>query len=227
MEHKWLGFGLLAMGLVGLFSVMSESVPATAEGGAAEAGNLVKTLPEAVRSGGAGLFVALSARSSDRGFSRESLSDEQLSQLLWAACGVNRPSGRLTIPTALNVQDVRVYVFDGEGIWLYDAANHSLVLRSAGDHRAATGRQAFVDNAAANFVYAVDTSLQAARGVPMEAIVRNAAFEAGCAAQDVALVCAAEGLKNVVRGSWPDDELRTLLELPESVLVLMAQSVGP
>lgn len=228
MEHKWLGAGLLAMGVIGLCSLVV--VPTGAETpagpGPAAAGEVVK-LPEAPRGGGMGLYGALGLRASARDFSGGTIGPETWSRLLWAACGVNRPDGRWTIPTALNKQDLRVYVLDAAGVWLYDPAEHARVCRRVGDHRAVAGMQPFVADAAANLVYVAAPSGPPGHPMPREAMVRCAAFEAGCAAQDVALVCAAEGLKNVVRASYPEERLRAVLGLADDEIILMAQSVGP
>ena len=228
MEHKWLGAGLLAMGVVGLCTLVVAPTGADApkEPEAAAVGNVVK-LPEAPREGGMGLYGALGRRKSSRDFEGGTILPEAWSRLLWAASGVNRPDGRWTIPTALNKQDLRVYVLDEDGVWLYDPATHSLTCRTAGDHRADAGRQPFVADAAANLVYVAALSPSPGHPMPYEALVRCATFEAGCAAQGAALACAAEGLKNVVRASYPDARLRAVLGLSEDEIILMAQSIGP
>jgi nitroreductase len=174
------------------------------------------------------LYGALEGRRSDRDFAAGGeIAEEVLSRLLWAASGINRRDGRLTVPTALDSRDLRVFVLDGRGVWLYLPEAHALVCRRGGDWRKVSGKQRFAGNAAVNLVYAVDLSVLEGRGLPTEAIVRNGMFEAGCAAQNVALACVSEGLKNVVRGSWPAEELAAALDLPEGWRILIAQSVGP
>lgn len=228
MEHKWLGAGLLAMGAIGLCTLVAAPTGAETAAGpeTAALGNVVK-LPEAPREGGMGLYGALGRRASSRDFAGGTILPEAWSRLLWAACGVNRPDGRWTIPTALNKQDLRVYVLDAAGVWLYDPAEHALVCKAEGDHRAVAGMQPFVADAAANLVYVAAPSGPEGHPMPREALVRCAAFEAGCAAQNVALACAAEGLKNVVRASYPEEKLRAALGLSDDEIILMAQSVGP
>ncbi len=229
MEHKWLGAGLLAMGVVGLCTLVAGPGGAERTVTAAvtvAAGDVVE-LPEAPRGGGMGVYGALGMRASARDFAGGAIGPETWSRLLWAACGVNRTDGRWTIPTALNRRDLRVYVLDAAGVWRYDPEAHALVCRAAGDWRAVSGAQPYVAEAAANLVYvAVPPEGKGRRGA-REAWVRCAAFEAGCAAQGVALACASEGLKNVVRGSYPEAELRAVLGLAEDEIILMAQSVGP
>lgn len=227
MEHKWLGAGLVAMGVVGLCTLLAGPGGAERTAPAVPEAGMVRVLPFPGHDGGMGVYEALAMRRASRDFDGgESLPDEVLGRILWAAAGVNRDDGRLTIPTALDSRDLRVFVLDGKGIWLYLPEKNALRFLKAGDWRAASGKQGFAGEAAVNLVYAVDPSVQAGKGVPLEAIARNGAFEAGCAAQGVALACASEGLKNVVRGSWPAEELAAALDLPGGWWIVMAQSVG-
>lgn len=75
-------------------------------------------------------------RSSSRSWANKELSAQDLSNLLWAANGINRPDSRKrTAPSALNSQDVDIYVFIRSGVYVYDAAGHALNLVVEGDHR--------------------------------------------------------------------------------------------
>ena len=97
---------------------------------------------------GTSVMKALSDRHSDREFAVKELSLQDLSDLLWAANGINRPDGKRTAPSALNKQDIDVYVIMKEGAYLYDAKDNSLQPVAAGDHRAAVaGGQDFVKSA--------------------------------------------------------------------------------
>ena len=84
---------------------------------------------------------ALAERKSTREFSAEKLPPQVLSNLLWAAYGVNRPDGRRTAPSAMNEQTVDIYVTLPEGVYLYQAREHRLNLVAPGDFRAAAGQQ--------------------------------------------------------------------------------------
>jgi len=87
--------------------------------------------------GGLSIMEALSLRASVREWSDKDLTFQELSDLLWAANGINRPdSKKRTAASAMNAQDVDVYVLMKDGAYLYDAAQHSLILVAAGDHRA-------------------------------------------------------------------------------------------
>ena len=94
----------------------------------------------------------LSDRKSTREFGPGTLSPQTLSNLLWAAFGINRPDGRRTAPSAMNWQEVSIYVATPEGVYIYDAKDNVLSPVLAGDFRAATGTQSFVKDAAVNLV---------------------------------------------------------------------------
>ncbi len=171
MEHKWLGAGLVAMGVVGLCTLLAGPGGAERTAPAGPEAGVVRVLPFPGHDGGMGVYEALAMRRASRDFDGgESLPDEVLGRILWAAAGVNRDDGRLTIPTALDSRDLRVFVLDGKGIWLYLPEKNALRFLKAGDWRAASGKQGFAGEAAVNLVYAVDPSVQAGKGVPLEAI---------------------------------------------------------
>ena len=107
-------------------------------------------LPKPQTDGGKPLMQALKDRKTSREFSSEKLPMQILSNMLWAACGVNREDGKRTAPTAMNKQEIDVYVAMAEGLYLYDAKANILVGVLAGDIRAATGRQPFVKDAPAS-----------------------------------------------------------------------------
>ena len=114
-------------------------------------------LPKPRTEGGMPLMEALKARKTSRSFSREKLPEQVLSDLLWAACGVNRPdSGKRTAPSAVNWQEIDVYVAMAEGVYLYNAKAHRLEPVLAKDLRAMTGTQPFVRDAPVNLVYVAD-----------------------------------------------------------------------
>jgi SagB-type dehydrogenase family enzyme len=174
-------------------------------------------LPTPVKTGGKPLMQALSERKSIRSYQDKSLSDQTLSNLLWAANGFNRPDKR-TAPTANNRQELDLYVALKSGIYLYDAQNNRLKLIRKGDFRKNTGVQDFVATAAANIIFVSDLG---------EASSEQYAFtDCGFVAQNIYLYCASEGLGSVVRGSFNKDELAKLLNLTGKMQVLLTQSVG-
>jgi len=181
-------------------------------------------LPDPVRQGGKPLMQALNDRHSSRNYSEKELTPQQLSDLLWAANGINRPDGRRTSPSARNKQEIDIYITTARGAFLYDAVKNILIGKTAEDIRAKTGGQPFVKDAAVNILYVCDKSRAASSDVTSALI--NGAFTAGACAQNVYLYCTSEGLGSVVRGSFSSDELNVLLKLSDRQVIIMAQTVG-
>jgi len=179
-------------------------------------------LPKPRTEGGKPLLQVLKERRSTREFSAERLSPQLLSDLLWAAWGVNRADGRRTAPSAMNRQELDVYIMTQDGAWRYDAKANRLEPVAAGDHRAAAGTQPYVATAALNLVYAADTS-KTGSGAEFDVFM---GADAGFVAQNVYLFCASEGLVTVVRGSIDKAALAKLLHLRETQRILLSQSVG-
>lgn len=184
---------------------------------------LSQELPKPSTTGGMPLMEALARRQSTRSFSEKELPPQLLSNLLWAAWGVNRPaSGNRTAPSAHNRQPVDLYVITAAGAYLYDAKAHRLVPAAEGDLRKLAGRQDFVFTAPVNLIYVEDTSRS---GEGAQSAVWTG-VTAGAIAQNVHLFCASEGLATVVRG-WVDPEpLGKALGLKPTQRVILAQTVG-
>jgi len=181
-------------------------------------------LPAARMQGGMPLLSALKLRRSTREYSERSLSDETLSTLLWAAFGVNRPSGDRTAPYWRHIMVIDVYVARADGVWLYDPAAHALLPYLPDDIRARTGLQPFVATAGLNLVYV-------AHGERMTDISPEdrrlyASVDAAFIGQNVYLYCASEGLASVFRGAVDYAALAGAMKLPESQFVTFAQTVG-
>ncbi len=182
-------------------------------------------LPKPQTDGGRPLMQALKDRHSTRAFESENLPLQVLSNLLWAAFGINRPqSGKRTAPSAMNWQEIDIYVTTSEGAYVYDAKAHRLNPVVAGDIRGATGRQDFVKDAPLNLVYVAD--LAKTGETPTEARDLFTAVDAGFIGQNVYLFCASEGLATVVRGSVDHPALAKLLKLRSDQKIIVAQTVG-
>jgi SagB-type dehydrogenase family enzyme len=182
-------------------------------------------LPAPQTSGGKPLLEALKDRHSTREFSPQKLSAQALSNLLWAAFGVNRPdSGKRTAPSAMNWQEIEIYVATGEGLYVYDAPTNRLNPIIAEDVRAATGTQSYVKDAAVNLVYVADLS-KTGRANAEDRILYTAA-DTGFIAQNVYLYCASEGLATVVRGSIDRPALAKVMSLRPDQKIILAQTVG-
>lgn len=190
---------------------------------AQELDTLLLPLPD--KTGGKPLMQALNERHSSRQFSSQELSLTQLSNLLWAANGINRPeSGKRTAPTARNFQDMDVFVIMAKGIYRYEATKHVLLGIHQGDYRKVTGTQDFVQNAALNLVLVSD--LAKMKDTNEETSMLYAGIHAGCIIQNIYLHCASEGLNTVTRASFDNQMLAKLLNLTGKQKVVMAQTVG-
>ncbi|MGD0059248.1 MAG: SagB/ThcOx family dehydrogenase [Verrucomicrobiia bacterium] len=171
------------------------------------------------------LMQVLQQRQSSRSFDSKPLPRQELSNLLWAADGINRPdSGKRTAPSAMNWQEVDIYVALPEALYLYEAKTHTLVPVVGKDLRDATGKQSFVKDAPLNLVYVVDF-----------ARIQNAseddkrlysAADVGFIAQNVYLYCASQGLAVVVRGSVDRTMLSPSMKLRSDQRIVLAQTVG-
>ncbi len=182
-------------------------------------------LPSANTTGGLPLMQALAQRQSLREFDLAPLPDQILSDLLWAAAGINRPAlGGRTVPSAMNAQEVDVYVALPTGLYRYAASTHTLHLVSAMDVRRVTGYQDFVDTAPLDLVFVADFSRM--KLVPATQRESYASVVAGAMAQNVYLYCASVGLSTVIR-AWIDrGALAQALGLDNDQQVLLSQTVG-
>jgi SagB-type dehydrogenase family enzyme len=193
----------------------------------APAGDAASTLklPPPHRRGGQPLMEVLRRRESQREFAPQPLHRPVLSDLLWAAAGVNRPAlGGRTAPSAMNAQEVDVYVALAQGLYRYDPPAHALQLMRKSDVRCVTGYQDFVDTAPLDLIYVADHSrmglVPAARREPY------AHAAAGAMAQNVYLYCASAGLATVIRAWFDAHALSQAMGLGADQQLLLAQTVG-
>ena len=186
-------------------------------------------LPEPQREGGAPLLNCLAGRSSYRDFADSSFSLQELSNLLWAAGGVNRPDeGKLVYPTAMNVKDLIIYAVTAEGVYRFDPQTHSLTETASGDFRADTGKQPYVSGAAVCLVYVQDTNAWNSLKIKADkdGIIGCGFIHAGSAAQNASLYIASQGWGGVVRTSFDQEKLSGILGLTEGQIVKLTQSIG-
>jgi SagB-type dehydrogenase family enzyme len=181
-------------------------------------------LPTPQKQGGLPLMEALQQRHSAREFAQDALPLQMLSDLLWAAFGISRPDGRRTAPSALNAQEVDIYVALPSGAYLYDATAHALHLVAASDLRRVTGYQDFVDNAPLDLVYVANHQRMVM--MPEGQRVFFASTSAGGIAQNVYLFCASNGLSTVLRAWLDRAAIAKALSLPADQQVLLSQTVG-
>jgi len=170
------------------------------------------------------LMQLLWKRMSSREFSPEPLPVEVLSNLLWAAFGINRPDGKRTAPTASNRQEIDIYVAAANGLYLYDAKTNRLNPILSEDIRGMTGRQPYVKEAAVNLIYVADYSKMGTLTNEDKDLFSAAAT--GLISENVYLYCASEGLATVVRANIDKPALAKVMKLRPDQKIILAQSVG-
>ncbi len=183
-----------------------------------------RDLPPPRSEGGMPLMAALKLRRSTREYSDRPLPTQMLSDLLWAAFGINRPSGDRTAPYWRHIMVLDIYAAMPDGVWIYEPKAHRLLPYLPADIRAQTGLQDFVGKAPLNLVYV-------AHGERMTDITPEerrlyASVDTGFIGQNVYLFCASEGLATVFRGAVDYPKLARVLRLPEQQFVTFAQTVG-
>jgi len=187
------------------------------------------SLPAPDKMGGKPLMQALNERQSTRTFTKDNLTRQQLSDLLWAGWGINRADQKKrTAPSSRNVQEIDVYVALPEGLFLYVAETNLLKNISNKDLRKLCGSQDFVADAALNIVYVADMSkLGKKEGDEIKdsdllSSYANTAF----IAQNVYLYCASANLGCVIRGMVPKEQLAPEMGLRTNQRIILSQTVG-
>ena len=206
--RNFLCMGMLMMGITG-----------------SAGGTEVIKLPAPQTVGGMPLMQALQARHSTREFSTKPLPPQVLSDLLWAAQGVNRPAtGKRTAPSARDWREIDVYVTRADGVFVYEPNAQALHKVLDRDVRALTGRQDFPATAPLNLVYVADLRRMVDTDDEQKAFY--SAVDAGFIAQNVYLYCASTNLAVVVRGAVDKEALAVALGLGPHQRVILSQTVG-
>jgi len=184
-----------------------------------------KELPLPRNEGGQSLTTALKLRRSTREYSDRPLPAQILSDLLWAAFGVNRPAidGR-TVPYWRHIMVIDVYLAMADGVWRYEPKTHKLLPYMKEDLRAMTGLQDFVATAPLNLVYVAHGERMT--DVTPEERRLYGSVDASFIGQNVYLFCASEGLATVFRGAVDGPKLGKAMRLPDQEFVTFAQTVG-
>jgi SagB-type dehydrogenase family enzyme len=184
----------------------------------------ISELPPPDTSGGMPLMQALKLRKTSRSFSDKPIPRQMISDLLWAAFGVNRPDGHRTAPSAMNWQEIDIYLATATGLYIFHPTTHSLELLSKEDIRDKTGTQSFVKEAPINIVYVADMSRVKRASSDNQSLWMGA--DCGCIVQNVYLFCASEGLACVVRGSIDKSALAKAMNLRSNQKIILSQTVG-
>jgi len=192
----------------------------------------IKLLPARVE-GGKPLMQALKERKSMREFSSQELPLQVISDMLWAAFGINRPdSGGRTAPSGCNMQEIDIYVAKPDGVYLYDAKANMLMPVVAKDLRSLTGKdQPFVEIAPINLIFVADLTkmrkeLYLGRKLKPGEEDFFSATDTGFISQNVYLFCASSGLATVVRGWLDKPALAKAMKLKPTQKIVLAQTVG-
>lgn len=189
------------------FAIISIVVFPVNNSSAAANTDKITVLPEPDKTGGKTLMESLSLRKSDRSIDSRALSQQELSNLLWATWGANRSDGKRTAPTARNSQKVEVYAVLESGVWLYDGIKNELKLALDKDARNK------YSPAGVTLLYAVPSNDS------------YGLMHAGSLYQNAGLYCASAGLANVVKASGKD-ALKGELKLPSGYEIVIIQSIG-
>ncbi|MBQ4366851.1 MAG: nitroreductase family protein [Muribaculaceae bacterium] len=177
-----------------------------------------EVLPKPQTTGGMPLMEAMAARKTSRDIEpAKTITKQELSNMLWAAWGITHDDKR-TVATAMNRQELIVYVMTDKMVARYDPAQNTLTTIKEGDFRQLAGRQEFAQTAPINIVLAVDTEKQ-----PRPEFQ---AYTTGAASQNIYLFCAQAGLKTVVRAMLDNEPLHQLLGMNEHERILYLQTVG-
>ncbi len=182
-------------------------------------------LPQPDMSAGVTLMEALKQRHSERSFDKRDVDLQALSQILWAACGINRPeSGKITAPSAINAQDIVVFVCTKNGAYLYEPLPHRLVEVSAKDLRKSiAGFQSFAADAPVSLVLASDHKKFGDR---QKGASRMGLIDSGYVSENISLMCTALGMSTVPRMTMDTDVLKQELGLDETYDLILNHPVG-
>ena len=180
-------------------------------------------LPQPCKSGGMPLMEAISCRRSHREYEDKDLDLQTLADLLWAAWGYVSKSRR-SAPSSHNRQEIDLYLFMRNGVYLYDAAENILRMKDERDLREATGLQPYVAGAALNIVMVSDTSK--ITGKTPQGIIEATYADTGFISQNIYLYCASKGLGSVIRAMIDKERLASLLNLSDTQIITLVHTVG-
>ena len=171
---------------------------------------------------------ALKTRHSVRSFTNKELTDQQLSNLCWAACGQTRDAQHITAPTAMNKQEIRLFVFTKNGAFEYVAKDNKLVKKADGDHRSLIAggkqfKQDFVMDCPVSLLMVIDFEKFGSQDSHAQMM---GCVDAGIVSENINLYCQSVGLATVPRATHDTEGLKALLGLNDKQLPIMNNPVG-
>lgn len=167
------------------------------------------------------VMEALSKRKSSTDFLNKELELQDLSDLLWAANGINRADGKRTAPSSLNTQDVDIYACFKEGIYVYNAQKNELEPIAKGDFRGLIHGE----TGPCILLLVADESKYPS-GFKKEDILEWNKIDVGIVSQNISLFCAGTGLATRPRAGMEREKLQKILKLPNTQHILLNQPVG-
>lgn len=183
-------------------------------------------LPKPALDKGKSLMQCLQFRKTTRNFTTEKLSNQQISNILWAANGLNRPEeNRYTAPTAMNMQELRLYIAKEDGLYFYNPIDNSLEKLFNDDIRPETGTQVFVGKADFELIIVADIA-KMDKVTNTEKYQFYAGRDAGYISQNIYLICASEGVGTVARGSFDNDKIVKLMKLDKNKFITLVHTIG-
>ncbi len=205
-----------------LFTIMTLSLTISAL-----AQNISLPAPD-MKAKSASMIETLATRHSTREFAATKLTNQELSNLCWAACGLSRDENHRTAPTARNKQEIRLFVFTDKAVYEYDAKANQLTENVKGDYRSLIAgtkafKQDFVLDAPVSLLMVIDFSLF---GSSDEKALQMGCVDAGIVCENINLYCQAVGLVTVPRATHDTEGLRKLLGLTDKQLPIMNNPVG-
>jgi len=178
------------------------------------------------------LMRALELRRTRRKWNNSAISNQELSNLLWAACGItveetSRCKCKRTVPSAQNAQAIKVYVALHKGLFLYNEEQHSLFPILTADIREHIGTQRMMKSAPVGLIYVSDFSKQKGYiGTNETRKLFVAGTETGFISQNVYLYCAAANLNTAILGLVNREKLHSIMQLKDSEQVIYTQAIG-
>ncbi len=171
---------------------------------------------------------ALKTRHSVRSYNNKELTDQQLSNLCWAACGQSRDAQHITAPTAMNKQEIRLFVFTKNGVFEYVTKDNKLVRKADGDQRSLIAggkqfKQDFVMDCPVSLLMVIDFEKF---GSQDENAMRMGCVDAGIVSENINLYCQSVGLATVPRATHDTDGIKALLKLTDKQLPILNNPVG-
>lgn len=178
----------------------------------AVAAEVTRKLPAPNIKGGKPLMQAMQERKSIKEFNGKAIDDQTLSEILWSAWGITH-DGKRTIPTAKNLQNLKVYVTQADGTWLYDAKDNALILVTKEDLRPLFDQQEYMKMVPVNLTYVGSDE-------------KYSPMHAGSAYQNVGLYAASKEMHSVVRGYFDSVGMKKALKLESDEFAIISQAIG-